>query len=72
MIAAMDEPQAIVNQVTLGDVSKFVSYDIVVATMRYLILRGRSREKENFQRFEFEGETIHIPEWYLKRCHLLG
>jgi hypothetical protein len=59
-------------QVTLGDVSKFVSYDIVVATMRYLILRGRSREKENFQRFEFEGETIHIPEWYLKRCHLLG
>gem|GEM_PF-4207220 len=40
-------------------------------TMRYLILRGQPRNEENYHRFGTEGETLHVPEWYLRRCRLL-
>jgi hypothetical protein len=58
-------------QVTLEDVCKFASYEILAATMRYLILRGEPRDEEICHRFDIVSGTLYVPEWYLRRSLLL-
>lgn len=57
-------------QLTPEQVALFHSFDIVAATMRYLILRGETREKVEFIEFDLaavRGETLlALPAFYLE------
>jgi hypothetical protein len=46
-------------------VGKFHSFEILAATMRYVILRGTTREKTNYFEFSFPGLTLALPDFYL-------
>lgn len=44
---------------------KFQSFEILAATLRYIILRGVTRESVEFIHFELTGGSISLPDFYL-------
>ncbi len=54
-------------QVGAEDVRRFASYEVLVATMRYLLMRGEMREPGPYWRFSCDDRPVCIPEWYLNR-----
>jgi len=48
-----------------GGVS-FTSLEIFAATMRYIILRGVTKDKVNYVEFPFSDRIVRIPDFYLR------
>ncbi len=53
-------------QVGVDDVRRFASYEILAATMRYLLVRGELRESGSYWRFSCDDHPVCLPEWYLR------
>lgn len=66
--------QAIPLQLSPNEVTLFRNFRIIAATMRYLILEGKTRDKEKYIKFNFE--TMHsidkcsIPQFYIGKTPL--
>ena len=43
----------------------FVSFELAAATMRYLILRGTTREEGTYIEFALNDETLCLPDFFL-------
>jgi hypothetical protein len=47
--------------------NRFQSFEALAATMRYLILRGTTREEVKYQEFVFSTTSLCLPDFYLER-----
>lgn len=57
-------------EVGVDDVRRFATYEVLAATMRYLLVRGETREPVPYWHFSCDDRTIRVPEWYLQRSPL--
>jgi len=57
-------------QVAVGDIQHFASYEVLAATMRYLLVRGEMRAPGPYWCFLGDDHPICVPEWYLRRSPL--
>ena len=48
----------------------FESFEVLAATMRYVILRGRTREKAEYIELPFLDGPVCLPDFYLKQTPL--
>ncbi|HIC93114.1 MAG TPA: hypothetical protein EYP09_02545 [Anaerolineae bacterium] len=45
----------------------FRSFEVLAATMRYIILRGVTRKEVKFVEFPFSEDEIRLPDFYLEQ-----
>lgn len=57
-------------QVTVGDVQRFVTCEVLAATLRYLLVCGETRESECYWRFSYGDHPMCLPEWFLRASPL--
>jgi len=48
----------------------FGNFEVLAATMRYLVIRGMTREATDYIEFPFSGTDICLPDFYLKQIPL--
>ena len=46
---------------------RFRSFEVLAATMRYIILRGTTREEVGFVEFPFPNGGLYLPDFYLEQ-----
>jgi len=51
---------------------RFRSFEVLAATMRYIILRGTTREEVKFVEFPFSTSRLNLPDFYLNRVPVEG
>ena len=54
-------------QIGVEDVVHFATYEVLAATLRYLLIRGEVREPTPYWRFSCDDRHMCVPEWYLRR-----
>jgi hypothetical protein len=61
-------------QLSPADIGHYLSFDVLAATMRYLILRGETRDDETYVSFSLQighkDVSLTLPEFYLARTPL--
>jgi hypothetical protein len=50
-----------------GEISRFRSFQVMAATMRYVLLRGQTREEISCVNFQLQEESFCLPDFYLER-----
>ncbi len=53
-------------ELKIEGVNRFSSYEILTATMRYLIVRGNTRDETKYMEFLFKDDSICMPDFYLE------
>lgn len=48
-------------------VARFRSFEVLAATMRYIILRGTTREEIDYVKFHFSQKGICLPDFYIEQ-----
>lgn len=54
-------------EIKLHELGYFSEYNILAATMRYFICRGKTKNKHCFISFCFNGRWISVPDFYLNK-----
>lgn len=57
-------------QLSPNSSTRFQSFEVLAATMRYIILRGTTREEVNYIEFPFSDGPIRLPDFYLRQIPL--
>jgi hypothetical protein len=57
-------------QLSPNSSTRFQSFEVLAATMRYIILRGTTREEVNYIEFPFSDGPICLPDFYLRQIPL--
>jgi hypothetical protein len=52
--------------------SRFQSFEVMAVTMRYMILRGTTRDQVRYVEFTFGGGKLCLPDFYLEATPLRG
>jgi hypothetical protein len=58
-------------QIPSNNSTRFQSFEVLAATMRYVILRGTTREEMEYIEFPFSGGPVCLPDFYLEQTPLL-
>jgi hypothetical protein len=62
--------QTALLQLVPEEITLFQSFEVLAATMRYIILRGVMREKIEYVEFPFSDRPVCLPDVYLKQTPL--